>query len=512
MTEPNPTYYGLAALLLDAGVVTADQVEAGLARTRETGSRIGEALVEIGAATEVDIGWALARQLGLPLVDLQSETLDPVLLRQFPAGLLYRLHAVPLLRSDDGLSIAFSDPTETASIAHLEGIAGCRVRPSVTTPSAIRQVLAPLLGAHVPEPRQPRPDGRSAPVVWDRSGVDFLHFQVMAAQRANAVAIHFVAEPGGVHVYHRRVNGLVSVAHEPPETYEALLTQLELLGAPLEHLQRDVHREALVDYALPERTIPLGIALLAHGGATHVTLKLPARDDAPERVEALGLDAVELARVREILDRSAGLVLVSGPVGSGCSTTLACLLAEALREDRSAMVFGAAPPRLPSDRVVFVLPGPAARGAWEAIVLAHQPDVVVLDDITTGEDVSAFTSTAGTGRLVLARADWGDTFALLEHLGSRPHARSATANRLQVVLQQRLFPPAADTPGVRAHARFEVLVVSDALRESIRAGAPAPALRQLAHAEGFRGFDQTLARDVQSGLLDPVAFRRALTS
>ena len=63
----------IASILIEAGVVTPDQVEAGLVRQRSTGLRIGETLVELGAATEEDIGWALARQLGLPFVDLRSD-------------------------------------------------------------------------------------------------------------------------------------------------------------------------------------------------------------------------------------------------------------------------------------------------------------------------------------------------------------------------------------------------------------------------------------------------------
>jgi hypothetical protein len=511
MTEPTRVHHGITSILTEAGVVTDAQVEQGLARQRETGMRIGETLVEIGAATEEDIGWALSRQLGLPFVDLQPEALDAEWLNRFPAGLLYRLHAVPLLRSDDGLSVAFSDPTDAQAVAHLEALAECPVHPSITTPSAIRRVLAPRLGAHAAAGGPAaRPTGAETTVIWDRSGAQFLHFHLHAARRAGAQAVHFVPEPDGVRVYHRVPAGLSPVAVETPEAYEALLTQLELLGAPVADVARDLHHVAHVACPSPGTPWPLEVALMAHAGATAVTLRLPASDGVPATLDALGLDPVDAARVRELLHRPAGLVVVSGPDGSGCTTTLACLLAEALREDRSAMIFGAGELPAPRDRVVFALHGARAQAAWADLVSAHTPDVVVLDDVVKGEDLSALTAGAGMGRLVLARADWGDTFALLESLASRPHARSATASRLLLVIQQRLLPPGALADG-GPRTRHEVLVVSDALRAAIRSAASARALRDLATAEGFRDLEAVLRDDVRAGRLRPDAAARALS-
>ncbi len=506
------TYHGLASILLEAAVVTPEQVDAALARQHETGLRIGETLVEIGAATEEDIGWGLARQMGLPLVDLQSESLDPELLRQFPAGLLYRLHAVPLLRTDDGLSMAFSDPTDMQANAHLEAIAGCSIVPSVTTPSAIRRVLAPLLGAHAAAlPPGHRHEGDHSPVVWDRSGANFLHFHLFAARRAGATAVHFVPGAAHVRVVQRRASGLVEVAREPVETHEALLTQLELLGAPVGDGRGDLHRMARLECPTATDPIPFEVALLVRDGGTVVTLRLPPEGGAPATIEQIGLSATDLARLREVLHQPAGLVVVSGPPRSGASTTLACLLAEALRDERSAMVFGDLPAAAPRERLVLALPGADVRATWQELVHAHEPDVVVLDDAVAGEDVAALTASAGGGRLVLARADWSDSFALLEHLGRRPHARSTTAVRLQAVLQQRLVPAAPGEPaGVRA--RIEVLFVTDALRAAIRAGAAAPALRGLARADGFMGLDHLLGDDVRDGRTTPAAAARALAS
>ncbi len=508
MPETPRVHHGLTDLLVDAGVVTPAQVEAGLLRQRETGLRIGETLVEIGAATEEDIGWALAQQLGMPLVDLQGDMLDAELLDSFPAALLSRLQAVPLLRSEEGLSFALSDPTDRQAIAHLELLAECPVLPSVATPTAIRRVLAPRLGTSTTAVAA-RSDFEPAGgfVVWDRSGASFLHYQLHAAQRAFATAIHLLPDAAGVHVYQRLATGLKFIAHESRETFEGLLTQLEILGVPVGAIGNDLHREVRVEFSHGAGTIRLGIALLQVGGATMITLRLPPAAGTPETLDQLGLEPVDLACVREVIGRDAGVVLVNGPASAGTNATLACLLAESLGEDRIAIVFGEVPLVRPANARVLVLPSAQARADWEAIVNAHGPDVIVFDDLPLETCLGTLAASAGMGRMILARSNWGDTFALLEQASENPHQRTTLASRLLLVLQQRLLPGSACDAVARP--RFEVLVLSDALREAIRCKAPARELQTLAVAEGFRTLSELLAAELQAGTLDSAAVARA---
>ena len=82
--EARPVTRTITSILIEAGTLTQAQVQAGLDRQKQTGTRIGQALVELGVVTEQDIGWALARQLGIPFIDLMPETLDRELIASFP--------------------------------------------------------------------------------------------------------------------------------------------------------------------------------------------------------------------------------------------------------------------------------------------------------------------------------------------------------------------------------------------------------------------------------------------
>ncbi len=135
----------VTAFLVDAGVVTEAQVEAGLVRQRETRRRIGESLVELGFVWEEDIAWALARQLGLTFVDVRGETLDPVLVQSFPEALLRRLQFVPSVHSEDRLVVAAADPTDNDAMREMEDLAGTRVECVSATARAIARALDNVL-------------------------------------------------------------------------------------------------------------------------------------------------------------------------------------------------------------------------------------------------------------------------------------------------------------------------------------------------------------------------------
>ena len=141
----------LTRILIQAGVVTEQEVDLAIARQRGTGLRSGELLVQMGLATEEDIGWALARQLDLTFIDPRPETLDHELIRSFPEDVLRRVDALPLVVEDDMVAVAFADPTHHEAIDEITLVAGRPLRIAVATPSAIRRGLREVFGTRGPD-------------------------------------------------------------------------------------------------------------------------------------------------------------------------------------------------------------------------------------------------------------------------------------------------------------------------------------------------------------------------
>lgn len=491
----------ITSILVEAGVVTPEQVDAGLVRQRTTGLRIGETLVEMGAATESDIGWALARQLGLTFVDLIPEALDRDLIRSFPEGLLGRLVAVPLVIEEEALSVAVADPTDADVVQELERAAGRAVKLALATTSAIRRVLREILG--LPRPSEPALDARSE-VQRDRAGSSYLLTLLAEARREGVSEIHFVPRRGGLDLYHRAGSRLARVRGEPADALSPLLARIEALGGPTLD-ERAAHAAGRIVCPVGNEVVDLGVSLLHQDDGLAVTLELIPVPTRPPALEDLGFEALDLAALRAAVESPAGLGIVTGPPRCGASTTLACLLAEAGTEARRAIAFGTGAPRVATDVRAPATPRDVTE-VWSAAAAAQCADLVVLDGVLGGEAVTHALAPGAAGRLVLMGTDWTDTFALLSHLAAGPRQCAALAERLRFVIQQRLVR--ADGPGAHSRAdvlrpdrraAFEVLLPGDALREGLRAGARAERLRALAAAEGFQPLAARLGALVQAG-------------
>ena len=505
MTERCPyKAHGLTALLQEAGLISQEQIDAALIRQREIGCRIGETLVEMGIVSEEDLGWALARQLGLPFVDIPLDALDRELIRSFTDGLLHRLEVVPLVRMERSLTVAVADPTDGDLIDALERAAHSSVSPVVATRSAIRNALADVLGP----PRELHEAAADAPqkfdVVWDRSGASFLLFHISRALKDGADELQFLPGPGGLRVLYRARGVLMQAAIVPSEMTYALLTRLSTLGGPAID-DRETHVTGQVVCPSGHEEFLVDVSLLNHDHGVAITLGLRRWNSRAPRLDELGLGRLDLARVRGHLDDPCGLILVGGPMRSGSSTTLSSLLGAIALEGRRVLTFEPRQGPVWPSGTHLVLPLERAREQWEAISLGQNADIVVLSHVLLGEHLQGALSSAGAGRLLLASTDWTDTFSMLEFLMSRPHLRTPLATRLRMVIQQRLVPsgePGDGTAGAAgSRALFEVLHVTEPMRPLLRDGDPGGRLRALAAEDGFEPLDGQVRRLVGSGRL-----------
>ena len=503
--------HGLTTLLQEAGLLTQEQIDAGLVRQRETGRRIGETLVEMGAVTEEDMSWALARQLGLPFVDIQLESLDAELIRSFPDGLLHRLEVVPLVRMDRSLTIALSDPTDGDLIDTLEKAAHCRVNPGVATRSAIRAALTTVLGP----PRESRSGAEESPhvfdVTWDRSGAAFLLFHLSRALKNGADEIQFLPGPGELRVFYRVRGVLAEAAVVPPEMTWSLLTRISALGGP-DIDDRETHVAGQLVCPGGHEEFLVDVSLLNHPHGVAVTLGLRRWNSRPPGIDELGLEALDVARLREALADPAGLIVVTGPPRSGCSTTLSSLLSACSLEGRRALVVEAHQGPVWSESSHVRLTPERATAQWESMVLGQNADVVVLNHVLLGTQVEGLLGSTASGRFVLASTDWIETFSMLEFLMARPDRRVPLASRLRAVVQQRRVPCGVPgEAGSRSRALFEVLHVTEPIRQLLRDGGPADRLRAAALGDGLTPMAAQLRSLVASGAVSPRDARRVET-
>ena len=489
----------LTRILMQAGVITEPQIEAAIARQRETGERSGELLVHMGMATEEDIGWALARQLDLTFIDPRPETLDQDLIHSFPEEMLRRHNALPLVLEENVVAIAIADPTDHEAIDELTLAAGRPLRLAVATPSAIRRVLRDVHGRLRPDRRalECAAVGQASALQQCHAGAKFLLERLTEARLAGAAEIHLIPHPDRLEVWHRVVGRLTATAPQAREMLSEVLGWIEALGGP-SMLPEQRHAWGRISCPAGPEVIELSVSLLRQPSGVCVTVE-PLQPEFEPALERLGLDAVDVARLRGSLSAPAGLGLIAGPPGSGGSTTLEAMAVELERDLRRCVRWDAI------DLEGHGIGRPAAEGM--SLALVHGADVIAIDDVTPHE-LPATLAPSGSGRWVLARVAATDTFALLEQLASTPLERAALAERLQFVVQQRRAWRSRDAAAgtssgatSRRCSAFEVLVVDDGLRDALRAGEPGEVLRARAMAAGFVPLTRRLQVLVGAGIV-----------
>lgn len=510
----------MTELLLEAGLVTDEQIRTGLALQATTRRRIGETLVEMGVVTEADICWALSHQLDIPFVDVEANAPDPELLKSFPEELLERVHALPLVRTEQSVSIALADPTDQAAIEELEHVAGAPLLISIAAPSAIDRTLSRAFGRRM-EARslRPRSEEPAYGVEWDRSGATFLDFHLELARRAGATEIHFLPGADTVRVLHRVSGRLIHTANEAPHVIYALLARLEALGGPAFD-GHDLHTCGTARTSLGGTEYELRISILHQDAGVAVVLAISQARLAQASLFDLGFDLVEEARIRAVLAGPSGLAVVCGPAGSGVSTTLAALFALAATEGRRALAIrDHAAGVFPHEQSLELDPDEARR-TWEGIAVRHDVDVLALDGILEGPHVASLISAATSGRWLIAGTDWGNADALIDHLLALPGGRATLAGRLRLVVQirlararstRRLGVPSADSEPLNGRVPLiEAYAVTAPMIAALRGTAGSGELAALAHQDGVVSLAERVRQAVAEERITPDEAARVL--
>jgi MSHA biogenesis protein MshE len=442
VSRPKSPTRTLTSILVEAGIVTESQVEQALARQRETGSMIGETIVELGFTSEENIGWALSKQLGIPYVDVRPDAIDPEQVRRFPEQTLRRVQAVPLFGSRSELTVAMADPTDQDAVHELKQVVGGALSLVIGSPGSLRRAIDAVYGAsrRVPtnartETSTPSGDGgaENSPrdIVWDRAGTNFLLFHLHSARKMNASEIHFTPMDGVLAIHYRTDAGLEAQAPERPEAALYLRARLGVLGIFDLEGTNDVISHGSIEVEVgPDRMILNVSHCRASAGLTTVIRISPRTATVPE-LNALGISPIAEAEIRDMVDGPEGIVIVHGPPRSGGTLVLASLAELAKRPERRMIAIEPSGSTLYPEQLTRVVYAKRedAISMWREIVVGQGADVAILDDFLLGDSIAEALSSVSVGRLVFVRTDWLDGKSLLRYLASTRNGRAVFADR-----------------------------------------------------------------------------------
>ena len=484
-------------LLAATGLIAPDKLALVRGRT-QTGASVAQAIVDEGAATSEGIARALATRYQLPLVDLAAQAVDPEAAKQVQLHVLERILAIPYELREGTLRVAVADPSNVHGMDELRlatrfpleiGVAGrddieAELRRLVRASEAFgaRAAVEEELGLEVEEEAD---DLEVDDGISDAPLVRLVNSVIFQAAEDGASDIHFEPQEDSLVVRFRIDGVLQEVQRIPKRMMPGVTTRLKVL-AKLDIAERRKPQDGRISLnaAAAGRMLDVRVATLPTVEGESIVMRLLDKSKKPPTLAELGLSEDMTEQLREIVSRPTGALLVTGPTGSGKSTTLYASLNEINRPEINIITV--------EDPVEYRLAGinqvqinqraGLTFAAALRSILRSDPDVVMVGEVRDGETAKMAIEAALTGHFVLSTLHTNDApgaLTRLNEMGVEPFLVGAAVTG---VLAQRLarklcthccemYTPSVDEL-LKARVSPEVAAASDGMAFYRKRGCP----------------------------------------
>ena len=497
-----PERIRLGDLLVQESLITADQLQEALAAQKTSGRKLGRMFIDNGWVDEVQIAKALARQLRTPYVDMAKRSVRPEVARILPEVQARRLRALPIDETPTGVRVGMADPTDLAaydeiarlikreielvvvaesqllaaidrSYRHHEDIAGL-AKELTTELSSVEGELGDLLGLN-------SASAEDAPVVR------LLYSVFEEALRVRASDIHIEPQERSLRIRYR-IDGALHVQTEADSKISgAVALRLKLMSG-LDISEKRLPQDGRFAAKLRNGSVDVRISTMPTQHGESVVMRLLSQSGGMLSLSKLDLPPRVAQALKRAINRPSGMVLVTGPTGSGKTTTLYAALNALNSTDRKIITV--------EDPVEYRLPGLNQVQVMEKIDLSFErvlraslrqdPDVILVGEMRDQTTAEIGLRAALTGHLVLSTLHTNDAMSTPIRLLDMGVPRYMVALSLQLVLAQRLVrvicPHCAEPHELAAHERAWLSGLAD---ETTIAGA------QLRHGRGCSECNQT---------------------
>jgi type IV pilus assembly protein PilB len=439
----------LGQILIELGFITPAQLESALEEHRKTPKSLGRVLIDLGMIKEADLVRALAEQVGLEFVDLNEFPIDATATVLLPEALSRRYRAIPIGERDGRLLVAMSDPANVYALDDIRTITGREVQPVVATANDVETAIQKFSGmdsqveamatiaAEAADGETPE-DLEAA--LEDAPIVKLVNAIMTQAVGDRASDVHL--EPAEHNVRIRfRVDG---VLHEPmppaPKNIQGgLISRLKVM-ADLNIAEKRVPQDGRISMKVGGRALDLRLATLPTVYGEKVVIRILDKTNALLALEDLGFLEDSYKRFSESFKKPYGAILVTGPTGSGKSTTMYSTL-NILNEEAKNIITVEDPVeyRLAGVNQIQVNPkaGLTFASALRSILRAD-PDIVLIGEIRDRETAVIAIEAALTGHLVLSSLHTNDAPSAITRLVEMDVETFLVASAIDAVVAQRL--------------------------------------------------------------------------
>ena len=543
-------------ILLKKGLLDERQLEVTRSSLAD-GARLDQMAVELGFVTEEAALRALGEEVGLDFIDLAEADIDLSLLKGFPQKLIHRQALFPLKRENGSLVVATSDPFDLYSLDELSATLGLSVRPVLANRGEINRLIKTHLGVgsetieglmertaddEVELLEDIEDDGSElSEQAYEASVIRLVNEILLEAIEGRASDVHIESQPSGLRVRYR-IDGMLQPQPVPPEInrfQSAIISRLKIMSR-LNIAEKRLPQDGRIKLKVAGREVDVRVSVIPMIHGESIVMRLLDKSAMQFTLTNLGMVGDMYASFQELIRLPHGIVLVTGPTGSGKTTTLYSALLE-IKSDTTKII-------TTEDPVEYQLEGinqiqvhtkiGLSFGASLRSILRHDPDVVLVGEIRDLETAENAIQASLTGHLVFSTLHTNDAagaYTRLVDMGVEPFLVAST---VEGVMAQRLvrtlckeckeeYEPAADLlpddfpvgqlrdaggsifkpHGCRACRHtgyagrvglFELLLTTDRIRQLAHDRATTWAMKKAAAEEGMKtlrqdGWDKVLA-------------------
>jgi type IV pilus assembly protein PilB len=532
----------LGELLVRDSIISDTQLEVALAQQTEVGGSLGRIIIDSGYATEYDLAAALGRQLEVPFITLSHYEIDPGILDSIPAEIVRKYQIIPVDKTGDTLTVALADPSNIVLIDELRLLTRCKIVPVISFESEIQDAIrnyyqqADDVDEMLKEVSDDEMEAFNMEAGLDESGdmvddlapdptdapvIQLVNMIIQDAIKMRASDIHVEPYEKSLRLRYR-VDGVLQEGKSPPKKFQnAIISRVKIMSE-LDIAERSLPQDGRFKVTASGKNIDFRVSTcpVAHG--EKVVIRLLDSSNLMLNLTDLGMSREALEKFEDQIRAPWGMCLVTGPTGSGKSTTLYSALST-INDNRKNI-------STVEDPIEYQLKGINQVQARPEIgltfadglkaFLRQDPDIIMVGEIRDLETAEIGVKAALTGHLVLSTLHTNDapsTVNRLTNMGVEPFLVTAALN---MVVAQRLVRRICDncrvelslSPEVLAEvgleenttvyhgegcercggrqykgrmALYEIMVLSDNMRDQIVGGITSTGLKRMAIEEGM---------------------------
>ncbi|MGE0378695.1 MAG: GspE/PulE family protein, partial [Planctomycetaceae bacterium] len=447
----------LGQILVDLGYLTEDQLWDVLEEQKQApGEVIGQVAKGMGLVTEEQITEALAEQWGMPVVHLQETNISPKVLELVPQTMADIYKIMPLSLKDNVLTVAMADPQNVAALDDLRNFLGYDVRGAVSSLSDVEAAIARFYAT--------QDEDSIEGVIQALEGLDYgtksliggtgpidiggeeelsetqpirklLNMVMLLAIKDQASDIHFEPFEDEFKIRVRADGVLYEMVPPPRHLANAIVTRIKVM-AELDIAERRLPQDGRIELNVGGNPVDLRISVLPTMFGESVVMRVLDRTVVQLDLNKIGMDPNTLTRFRDIIKRPNGIILVTGPTGSGKTTTLYSALNE-LNDIETKIITTEDPIEYDIDGLIQVPVNPDIDVTFANVlraILRHDPDKILVGEIRDYETAEIAVQSALTGHLVFSTLHTNDAptaITRLRDMGIPPFLITATVEAVQ---------------------------------------------------------------------------------